>query len=166
MYYLNCFFVYSILGYFFETAYAFITKSNFKSGILYGPITPIYGIGTIVILILSEYFFKNLHMSRWIESIIVFFILGIFLSCIELFGGIIIEKTFNTVFWSYKDFKYNIGDYISLEMTFVWGIVSVLFIYIINPLLKNIIKKIPVFITVIITILFIIDIIITILKKY
>ena len=36
MYYLNCFFIYSIFGYLMETIIAFLIKANFKSGILTG----------------------------------------------------------------------------------------------------------------------------------
>lgn len=157
MYYLNCFFVYSILGYVMETFLAFITKSGFKSGILFGPWTPIYGIGTVVILLLSNYFFINLHMPRWLETIIVFFVVAIFLSCLELIGGILIEKILHLKFWSYSHHKYNIGSYISIEMTFVWGIATILFIYVINPILSRFIKMIPQFITIILIFLTIID---------
>lgn len=148
-----------------ETSLALITKSGFKSGIMYGPFTPIYGIGTVIILVLSRYFFINLHMPRWIETIIVFFILSIFLSCLELLGGILIEKIFGIILWSYKNHKYNIGNYISLEMTFIWGVVSILFIYIINPILKKLILKIPYSITYILLFVFILDCITTFIKN-
>ena len=148
-----------------ETSLALITKSGFKSGIMYGPFTPIYGIGTVIILVLSKYFFINLRMPRWIESIIVFFILSIFLSCLELLGGILIEKIFGIIFWSYKNHKYNIGNYISLEMAFIWGAVSILFIYVINPILKRLILKIPYSITYILLFVFILDCITTFIKN-
>ena len=148
-----------------ETSLALITKSGFKSGIMYGPFTPIYGVGTVIILVLSKYFFINLHMPRWIETVIVFFILSIFLSCLELLGGILIEKIFGIIFWSYKNHKYNIGNYISLEMTFIWGAVSILFIYVINPILKRLILKIPYSITYILLFVFILDCITTFIKN-
>lgn len=164
MYYFNCFIIYSILGFLLETTLAFITKNGFESGIMYGPWTPIYGIGVVVILLLSHYFFMNLHMPRWIETIIVFFIVSIFLSCLELIGGILIEKAFDITFWDYSDHTFHIGKYISLEMTFIWGIATVLFIYVINPLLENFINKIPIFVTIIIGIIMFGDFIFTFLK--
>lgn len=139
-----------------------ITKTNYKSGILHGPITPIYGIGVVVILLLSNYFFKNLHMPRWKETIIVFFILAIFLTCLEAIGGILIEKTTGVVFWDYSSKKFAIGKYICLEMMLIWGIASTIFIYVINPLLENIIKKVPLFLTIVFSILFVIDVIYTV----
>ncbi len=157
MYYLNCFFIYSILGYFLETIMALITGNGFKSGILNGWWTPVYGIGAVTILFVSEYLFKNLHMHRFWETVIMFFVVAIVLSTLEALGGVLIEKIFGEVFWDYSSQKFHIGHYISLEMTLVWGIASVIFIYIIHPLLDGIIKKIPVWITILLTILFLLD---------
>ena len=153
MFYVNCFFVYSILGYILETVVSLITKSNFKSGILTGPWTIVYGIGALVILFTSNYLFKNLHMNRVIETIVLFFVIGIILSFLEALGGVLTEKIFGKVFWDYSSQKYHIGHYISLEMTLVWSVASIIFIYVINPLLKNFIKKIPIFITIILIII-------------
>lgn len=157
MYYLNCFFIYSILGHLIETIITILTNANFKSGILTGWWTPIYGIGAVIILFISNYFFKNLHMNRILETIIVFFVVSIILSFIELVGGVLIEEFFGFSFWDYTDKKYNIGKYISLDMTLIWGISSIVFIYLIHPLLKSLILKVPKFITIILLCLFIFD---------
>ncbi len=165
MYYLNCFFVYSVLGHILETLVAFLTHTNFKSGILNGFWTPVYGIGAVTILFVSEYLFKNLHMNRVYETVIVFFVVAIVLSTIEALGGVLIEKMFGLTFWNYNSHKYHIGKYISLEMTITWGIASVIFIYIIHPLLKGIIKKIPGWLTISLLILFIMDCMKTFIDK-
>lgn len=166
MYYINTFFIYSILGFFLETLIAFITKSHFKSGILYGWWTPVYGLGVLTILFISKYLFKNLHMNRFIETIIVFFVVAIVLSTLEALGGVIIEKIFGTVFWDYSSQKYHIGPYISLEVTILWGCASVIFIYLIHPFLDFLIKKIPTSISIILICLFILDVIITFVNKH
>lgn len=165
MYYINCFFIYSIIGFIFENVVGIITNNNFNSGILYGPITPIYGFGVILILIISKYLFLHLHMPRWKETIISFFILIIVLTGLEFLGGILIEKIFGIVFWDYSDFKFNIGKYISLEISFLWGILSIFIIYIIHPLLDNFIRKIPRLITFIAIFIVIVDLTITIINK-
>ena len=51
MYYINYFFIMSILGHLIESTFF----SNNGSGILYSYWTPIYGIETIVILIIYKY---------------------------------------------------------------------------------------------------------------
>lgn len=157
MYYLNCFFIYSILGYILETTVALVTHTNFKSGILNGWWTPVYGVGAITILFISMYLFRNLHMHRFWETVIMFFVVAIVLSTLEALGGVLIEKIFGEVFWDYSQHKFHIGHYVSLEMTIMWGISSIIFIYVINPLLEGLIKKIPVWITILLIILFLFD---------
>lgn len=157
MYYLNCFFIYSIFGHILESLVAYITHTNFKSGFLYGWWTPVYGIGAVTILFISKYLFKNLHMNRFLETIIVFFVVAIVLSTIEALGGVFLEKIFGVTFWDYNSHKFHIGKYISLEMTLVWGIASIIFIYVIHPLLDSFIKKIPTWITILLIILFLFD---------
>ena len=157
MYYLNCFFVYSIFGYLMETIIAFLIKANFKSGILTGPWTPVYGIGAVIILFISNYLFKNLHMNRVYETVIMFFVVAVVLSFIEALGGVLIEHFFGITFWDYTNQKYNIGKYISLEMSIIWGIASIIFVYVLHPILNNIIKKVPGWLTILLVLLFLFD---------
>ena len=120
MYYINCLFDYSIFGFIFESVVGIFRKTGFSSGILYGPWTPIYGIGVNIILLLSHYFFQNLYFVWWREVCIVFFAVMVSLTLIEWFGGILIEKVFHVVFWNYEEFEYHIGKYIALEVSFLW----------------------------------------------
>lgn len=165
MYYINCFFVYSIIGFFFETIVSKVTGNRFESGILYGPMTPIYGIGVVLIIFISKYFFMNLHMPRWKETIIVFFILIFVLTLIEWIGGVLIEKIFGIVFWDYSHLKWNIGKYISVEISLVWGFLSLILIYFIKPFLDKFVLKIPPFVTYLLIIAFGIDMIMTYMQK-
>ncbi len=165
MYLINCFFIYSILGFIFEGLVTLITKGNFSSGILYGPWTPVYGVGAIIILIVSKKLFKNLHMHRLLETIIVFFVVSILLSFAEWVGGVLIELIFDTSLWDYSKQDFNLSKYVSLEMTLVWGFMSILFIYIIHPILDKVIEKIPKWLTILLIISFIIDVIITLISK-
>lgn len=165
MYYLNCFLIYSVFGYIVETLVAFLTHTNFKSGILTGPFTPVYGIGAVAILLISNYLFKNLHMNRVYETVISFIVISIVLSTIEGLGGVLIEKIFGITFWNYSDHKYHIGKYVSFEMTLAWGLASIIFIYVIHPIINKLIKKIPPIITFITLIIFIYTIINTVNHK-
>ena len=165
MYLLNCFFVYSIIGFIIEGLYTLIVSGHFSSGILYGPWTPVYGFGAILTIVISKKIFKNMHKSRFIETIVTFIVLTVTLTFIEWLGGILIENLFHETLWNYKDYKYNIGKYISLEMSLVWGIVSILIIYFVKRIIKKKKKKIPKFITIIFATLFIIDLITTTVVK-
>lgn len=165
MYYVNLFFVFSIFGYLLETVYAFVTHTNFKSGILYGPITPLYGIGIIIIFCLSNYIFSKLHFNKVIETIIVFILITLILTLLEFLAGFLIEKIFHVVFWDYSDQKFHIGKYISLSMSLIWGVGSIFLIYCVKPWINNYINKIPNCVSVILIILFIIDVIATVYNK-
>ena len=159
MYFLNCFFVYSILGFILEMLFGYAIGADAASGILYGPWTPIYGLASIFIIAISEKLFKNLHMPRWVETIIVFFVVTIVITLLEWLGGTLIELLFGFSFWDYSDYNYNLGKYMCLEMALVWGVMSIIFIYVIRPILDKFVQKFPKTLTIILTILFIIDII-------
>lgn len=165
MYLLNCFFVYSIIGFIIEGLYTLIVSGHFSSGILYGPWTPVYGFGAILTIVISKKIFKNMHKSRFIETIVTFIVLTVTLTFIKWLGRILIENLFHETLWNYKDYKYNIGKYIALEMSLVWGIVSIFIIYFVKPIIDKLEKKIPKFITIIFATLFIIDLITTTVVK-
>lgn len=165
MYYLNTFLLYSILGFLLETIRSFLVNSKFTSGILYGSWTPIYGIGIVIVILISNYLFAHLHLSRWIETFITFVIITLILTLLEWIGGILIEKIFHTVFWDYSKEAFSIGKYISLSKSLIWGVGSIIFIYVLKPLLEGLIKHIPIPVTVILTLLMISDLILTFVNK-
>lgn len=165
MFYINCFILYSFLGYILETIAAFFMKNGFKSGILYGPWTPVYGIGAICTIIISEYFFKHLHLKTWQETIIVFIIITLVLTLIEWIGGIGIELLFKKSFWDYSNDSTSIGKYISLRMSLIWGIGAIIFIYVFNPFFKKFLLKIPSVLTYTLLVIVILDFIITFINK-
>ena len=165
MYYLNTFLIYSILGFLLETIRSFFVNSKFTSGIMYGPWTPIYGLGIVLVILISNYLFSHLHLSRWVETLITFIIITLVLTLLEWLGGVLIEKIFHVVFWDYSKEALSIGKYISLSKSLIWGVGSIIFIYVLKPLLEGLIKHIPVPVTVILTLLMIFDLILTFVNK-
>ena len=165
MYYINYFFVASILGFIFETIFYTLFKWSGNSGYLFGPWTPVYGIGSIIIILLYKFIDKKIKTNKFIKIFIFFISISILLSTIEFIGGHLIEFIFNETFWDYSDHKFNIGKYASLEMSLVWGVASIAFICLIKPLIDKFIYSIPKTITYILTILFIIDNVATLIIK-
>lgn len=164
MYYLNLFFINSIIGFILEMIFYITFKWTGNSGIFFGPWTPVYGIGSIIIVSVFNLF--NKHIKNNILKISFFIITtAITLSIIEFIGGIAIENIFNEVFWDYSDHKFNFGKYVSLEMSIVWAVASIIYIFIIHKFIDCLIKLIPKTLTYILTILFIVDIIATIIIK-
>ena len=159
MYYLNYFFIMSFIGHLIET---FIMKSD--SGILLGWWTPIYGIGSIIILLINKYITK-FNLNKILKVILLFISCSFILTLIEAIGGYLIEFIFKITFWDYTDYKFNIGKYIAIEMAIIWGLSSIALIYYIKPLLDKIISNIPKYFTYILIIFFIIDVIATLFIK-
>lgn len=139
MYYVNTFFLFSILGHFIE-GFFYVTKD---SGIFFGWWTPIYGIGVCIVIYLYKLVNKIFKLNKISKPIIVFLIGFIILSFMELISGILIEKLFRVTFWDYSNGPFSIFRYTSLKMSFIWGISSLLIIYIIKPILDKFITKIP-----------------------
>lgn len=155
----NTFILYSLLGHFLETFF----YPTGESGILYGPWTPIYGIGVSIILLFSLFFNKKIKWTGW-KKFISFFLFGaIFLSFIEWCGGMLIEWIFHTTFWNYSHLTLSIGKYAAVEMGFVWGLGSILVIYGLQPVIRKIVVKIPLWLTILSFILFFTDLLISIL---
>lgn len=164
MYYINNFLFFSIFGHILESTVYLILNNNGYSGILYGPWTPVYGFGIILIILI--YKFINKTKFNNIKKVISIFLLSmILLTIIELIGGYLIEFLFNKKLWSYTNLKFHIGRYIALEISIIWGLCSLFYLYLIKPITDIIIKKIPYYITINIMVLFIIDLIVTIINK-
>ena len=160
MYYVNAFFVFSILGHFIESFF----YTSGESGIFLGYWTPIYGIGAVTILLAYDFLTRKKDFKK-LKGVIIFLIGAVLLSLMEYIGGILIEKIFGVVFWDYSSMKFNIGKYTSLEMSLVWGLSSLALIYIIRPLIDRFIKKIPKLVSWILIVLFIIDLVLTLYTK-
>ena len=157
MYYINSFFIYSVIGFILEsTIYKFV-DSNRHSGIFFGPITPIYGIGALIIIFLYNLIYKNNKINKYIKPII--------LTVIEFIGGNLISIIFDIDLWDYSNHRFHLGKYVSLIISLCWGILSLIFVYIIKPFMDRFIKKIPKFATYLFIIIFIIDLIAIIIFK-
>ena len=159
LYYLNIFFIFSILGHILEN----FIYVHVDSGILYGFWTPIYGIGVLLILLINH-ILKNNNVNKYLHPLLLFVFSAVVLSTLEYIGGTAIEMLFGRIFWDYSSEKFHIGKYTSLKMCLLWGLSSILLIYILLPLLNKVIKKIPKFITYILVFLFIIDLILTLIN--
>lgn len=160
MYYLNYFIIFSILGHFLESFF----YASGDSGIFLSYWTPIYGIGTVIILLINKWIDK-FNISKVLKVLYLFLFSSIILSTIEALGGYLIKWIFNVELWNYTNYRFNIGRYTALEMSLIWGLSSILLIYFIKPISDKIVKHIPRIVTYIIIGLFIIDIIITLFVK-
>ena len=146
-----------MFGYIMECVFNFICKEKSGSGILSLPWTPIYGFGSVLILLVYNFIQKNIYILGYQKAFLLSISMMIILTLIELIGGIFIEKVFHKTFWDYRKFKFNIGKYIALEVSLIWAFSSVILAYVVIPFLKPYILTIPNYLPITFIILFILD---------
>lgn len=140
------FFVYGFLGWCTEVGFAaFKTHHFINRGFLNGPICPIYGVGvTAVITVLTPY--KS--------DIIVLYILSVVLvTVLEGVTGWAMDKIFHNKWWDYSDMPLNIGGYVCLLFSIVWGFACLFIIYFIQPLVHDLLAFIPTIVGIILIII-------------
>lgn len=164
MYYINNFFLFSIFGFIMETIINLCLGNKLNSGFLYGPYTPVYGIGIIIIILINKWLGKK-KLTKLKKLTITFFINTILLTIIELTGGYLIKYIFHKSLWNYSKLPLHIGKYISIEISIIWGLLSLVYIYWIKNISDKIIHKIPKWITYLSSTIFIIDLIYTMITK-
>lgn len=163
MYYINTFFLYSILGHLFESIIFIIFHLQKKSGFLYLWWTPLYGIGTLITLVINNRISKKITNNK-IKNIFLFILFFFIFSFLELCSGYALEKLYGHPFWNYSHIPLHIGKYISIGTSLIWTIFAFLYLEIIKKKTDKLINKIPKVVTILLTILFIIDNIATFYK--
>ncbi len=136
MKYLFIFALMSIVGWVLETVYRSIAARNFiNPGLMLGIALPIYGIGGIILNILSTIrIVENIHLNYFLLSIISAFIL----TFLELIGGILLMKIFNIKLWDYSHQKLNYKGLICLKMAILWGFISYIYFAFLNQFVNEI----------------------------
>lgn len=134
--YLFYFLIYAFLGWCVEVCYATLNTRKFiNRGFLNGPYCPIYGVGVMTII----YFVFPLR-----DNMFILFLASMFLtSMLELVTGFVLEKVFHYKWWDYSGVPFNIGGYICLKFSIMWGFACVLVVDIIHPVVEDIISWVP-----------------------
>ena len=116
------------MGWCLEVVFHTIRTLKFRnSGFLNGPYCPIYGFSLIAVLMLAAPFKANI--------LIVFIGAIILTTIVEFIAGYLLEKIFNKKWWDYDNEPFNIKGYICLRASIIWGLGSVLAIYILQPVI-------------------------------
>ena len=130
MYYIKIFLLYSLIGFVYESTLFKIKHSSKYSGIFYGPITAVYGIGVLAIEILNKYFFKRIKTNKYLKYVIEYIVLVVVLTLIEYIGGNVLKIVFDIDMWNYTKQDMHIGKYICIEYALLWGIAGMIYLYI------------------------------------
>ena len=135
-YFALSFLVYGFLGWCTEVAYAAVKQGKFVNrGFLNGPICPVYGIGVGVVVQFLTPVENNLVLLYISSTILV--------TAIEGITGFLLEKIFHNKWWDYSDQPLNIGGYVCVLFSLIWGVFCVLIVKVIHPLIYKVLTMIP-----------------------
>ena len=154
------FFLASVAGYLAEVVYCSIVDKYFEwnRGFLFGPYVPIYGVGTLIIIGISQKYLHNVFL--------LFLLTVVACSVVEYLASWIMEKLFKVRWWDYSTQKFNINGRICLLNGIMFGFAGLAIVYIIHPILAKLFSVIPEPLTItaaiICALFFIIDLIVTI----
>ena len=130
------FLIYSCLGWCLEVIYAAVTTGKLiHRGFLNGPVCPIYGFGMVIVL------FALTPLSH---NLLLLYLGGVILpSALELVGGWALYKLYHTRWWDYSDYPFNIGGYICLEFSLLWGVGTLIVMKLVHPIIADAVAFIP-----------------------
>lgn len=124
------FFVYSFLGWCTEVAFAACKEHRFVNrGFLNGPFCPIYGFGVSLVIVFLTPYRSNL--------IFLYFASVVLVTVLEGLTGWAMDKIFHNKWWDYSDMPLNIGGYVCLVFSLIWGVACVAIMNLIHPLIHK-----------------------------
>lgn len=134
--YFLCLIVYSVIGWAYESALCSIKEGELiNRGFLNGPVCPVYGFGALASIV---------FLYQRTDSLLLLFLAGMLLSCtVEYITAVLLEKIFNTKWWDYSNYRFNLHGRISLLGAVVFGILSVLLVKYIHPVVSGFILGLP-----------------------
>lgn len=132
---IQLFFVYSFIGWIVEEIDVLIEyKKLMYRGFLMGPICPIYGVCSIIMV----YF-----LSPYNDSIFMLFCTSfIICSVVEYLTSYLMEKIFGLRWWDYSNMRVNIHGRICLRNSIFFGIAGVILVNYLNPIFLDVLSSI------------------------
>lgn len=116
--YIWIFVLFSIAGWTLEVIFHAITSGKFiNRGFLNGPWCPIYGFGVVGLKYLL-----SLSSKSVISPMEVFIVGAVLCTILEYLVGFILDKIYKQKWWDYSNEPFNIGGYVCLRFSLLWGL--------------------------------------------
>ena len=130
------FLIYSFIGWCVEVIYHAVVKGRILNrGFLCGPVCPVYGFGMLAICTMSA--LADIEAMGH-AGVLVLFLGGMLLaSSIELLAGWLLLKLFHARWWDYRTEPFNLGGFICLRFSLIWGLGTVLMMRVIHPIVSD-----------------------------
>ncbi|MDD2391530.1 MAG: putative ABC transporter permease [Bacilli bacterium] len=135
IYYFLLFILYSIIGWCIEIIWVGINKKELVNrGFLIGPYCPIYGIGSLLIIILLKDYYNN--------PLLLFILAALICTVLEYIISYIMEKLFRARWWDYSHLSFNVNGRIYLGNSALFGICGIA-LSLIHPYVNELILNVP-----------------------
>lgn len=143
------FFVCSVLGLILEEVWHMVVVDpgvyQDRAGMLFGPFSPIYGFGAVLMTMALNRFYKK-------NPLIIFLVSALIGSAFEVFVGWFMQTSFGVVSWSYSHIRlFGMPDPIAVltggrtctPFACMWGLGGLIWIKVLLPRLLKLINMIP-----------------------
>lgn len=126
----------SVAGFVIEGIFCILKKGYWENhtATVWGPFCIIYGIGAVVVYLLSV-LVRNKKISI---QIIIYSVAG---ALVEYISSLFQEACFGSISWNYSKHFMNIGGRVSLQMALLWGVLGVLFVHYVFPAVSKLLKN-------------------------
>ena len=130
------FFLYAFLGWCCEVCFAAVKHGCFVNrGFLNGPWCPIYGFGVCLVVLCLEPLRESLALL-FLGSVVL-------TTLLEYLTGLALEKLFHQKWWDYSRMPLNIGGYVCLLFSLLWGAACVFIVDVFHPVAARLVDAIP-----------------------
>ncbi len=128
--------IYSFIGWIWESVFCSLQSDHklINRGFLNGPYCPIYGWGSIIVLLM----FSNIP-----NTLLLFLLSGISCCVLEYATSFVMEKIFHDRWWDYSDMRFQLNGRICLLGFLIFGGASVLLIKFVDPFMTDLVSHVP-----------------------
>lgn len=139
----NLFWIFAIgavFGDVVETVYHYMIEVpgefQIRAGLLWGPFSPIYGFGAVLLSLILNRFHKA-------PGVVIFLVSAVVGGAFEYFVSWFLEMAFGAVAWDYTGRFLNIGGRTDFMFMCMWGVLGVVWIKLVLPWLVGFVNRIP-----------------------
>ena len=107
-----------------------------RAGLLFGPFSPIYGCGAVLMTV----FLNRFHKSN---PVVIFFVAAVIGGAFEYFASLFMQYAFGAVAWNYTGMWLSIGGRTCGLFMAMWGLLGLVWIKLLLPFVLHVVNLIP-----------------------
>ncbi len=132
------FVVCSMLGLALETTFHLLQYHAYqdRAGLLFGPFSPIYGVGAVLMTLALNRFYKS-------NPLVIFLVSALIGGTFEYFTSWFMQIAFGAVAWNYTGMWLSIGGRTCGLFMCIWGLLGLVWIKLLLPLTLRVVNLIP-----------------------